>query len=332
MHFYHQILSSYKRKTCRRVFTPVFLAELDMLVNYVYTGRVTGIFHDIFKRYQKYSDDVGVNLIASSEPIDNADLYHYHRPNKCVEFRKNFVITQHFDIDDPYQRIDKADYIKKLKACKQIICLNDRDYQRFCSLGFSCTLIEHGIDSDLEWEKTKNQNNLVNIGVVAKRYRDGRKGELYLLKLARRLDRKRFGFVFFGSGWFNVVWKLRLIGFRVKYFENQSYFKLPEIYRDINILYIGSIYEAGPANLQEAVESGTFLLAHPVGAVPDYFEMQQSGQILSFDYNNDIKSIELLYSLVISKQSPSFRKETITWRRNFMKHVHLYNRLINGKS
>ena len=302
-----------------------------MLINYVYSGKRVGIFADILKRHQRYAYQYGIELVASEEPIVNADLYHYHRPNKCIKFKSNSVLTQHFDIDDPYQKINQDDYLQKIMSCKKIICLNKRDYTRFNVLGFDSTLIEHGVDTGLNWKKTKYCSELVNIAVVARRYPDGRKGEQYLVKLAKKLDRQRFGFIFFGSGWFSIVLKLRLLGFRVKYYDNEPYEKLPEIYQNINMLYIGSVYEAGPASLQEAVQSGTYLLAHPVGAVPDYFDLDNSGRILSFDLYRDAESIEHLYTLIMLNQSPGFLKKTISWEENFIKHMYLYCGLINGK-
>ncbi len=300
-----------------------------MRVNYVYSGKLSKIFSDIYFKYKKLSEYYNIKLVKSSEPITNADVYHYHRPNKCQIKEENSVLTMHFDIDDPYQKICSEELLCNIKRCKAVICLNKKDLLRISTYNSNTFLIRHGIDNNQYWSSRKIIKKKVTIGVVSKRYSDGRKGERYLLRLARHLDKYKYDFIFIGEGWGQIVWSLKLKGFRVKFYKEIEYKYIGSIYQQINILYIGSLYEAGPANVQEAIKSGTYLLSHPVGAAADFILDGVSGKFLVFDLDMDLSSIEKLSIRVKNKLSPLYDIQPISWKENFEKQVKLYRSIAN---
>ncbi len=239
--------------------------------------------------------------------------------------------TLHFDPLDLYQKHDFKLLMEKLALFSSVICLNESQKNILSDYIENPVVIEHGLDKDVEWniEKTnKNKSGRISIGIVSKRYSDGRKGERYLLKLASKLDIKKFDFIFVGSGWRSLALQLMVMGFVVAIKGKEKYINFPSLYRNIDVIYIGSLFEGGPACLQEAVGSRTWLFSNMVGVLQDYVIDGLSGEVITFDIDKDIKNLLVVRKKILNGEKPVFKKEVISWEDNFKSHLALYSGLL----
>ncbi|HFO9198405.1 TPA: glycosyltransferase, partial [Escherichia coli] len=87
------------------------------------------------------------------------------------------------------------------------------------------------------------------------------------------------------------AYKASRFGFEVKCYERLPYYCYGDLYKQLNFLLVTSLYEGGPANIPEAIASGTPIISTPVGMVNDYVRDGINGLILTGDIDNDIDSI-----------------------------------------
>lgn len=313
------------------------------IINYVIgKDNKSKIFFDIFTRFSNFlslEHTEEYYLIVSEKPEDNADIYHYHRPqfNGITHFPA--VVTVHHDLCDTDLSLSEDVFLNEYRKADLVICLNTNQQNYLNHHGITNnTVIPHGFDKrlaalaeDFPPEKTSEK---ITIGYISKRYGRRVKGEVYLLNLLRRLDPQLIDLFFVGAGRREEAAQARKLGFDVKCFEYLPYSTLLSVYSKLDFLLMCSDSEGGPANVPEALGSKTHLLSFDIGISTDLLIDGKNGFILTGNVNDDSK---LIASLLSQKNIISELKENwvtppnlITWEQNFALHIKYYTEVIEN--
>lgn len=109
-----------------------------------------------------------------------------------------------------------------------------------------------------------------NILIVGAEQPNGRKRSHLLLDLAWTMDLKDFHFTIIGTGWEDVVTKLRNCGVIVEHLESISDVQMRSVYQNSDALLVTGYTEGGPLPVLEALASGLKVISPPYGYALDY--------------------------------------------------------------
>lgn len=231
--------------------------------------------------------------ITSVEPIEDADIYHYHRPHLERKLMPNSVVTVHHDLmeNDPWLSLQK--FLKVYRDASAVVCLNNIQKKVLSKHNIDHTVvIPHGYNKDIFYESLeKIKKDKITLGLISKRYGRRVKGEAYFLELVKRLDNQLFDFILVGDGRSEEYFLLKEYGFEVQVYESLPYRVFQSLYQNIDVLLMLSCFEGGPANVPEAVVSSTPIAGFPIGMIPDFVKDMVNGLILSGDAEEDSEKL-----------------------------------------
>lgn len=297
---------------------------MPIIVNHVLSKNMySKIFEAIFRYIQNYSNPDEVKHIFTTRPIENADIYHYHRPNLEDEFFANSFSTVHHDLHDTDGWLGMEKFINAYKQMAKIICLNKTQQAILQEFGIEhTTVIPWGYNENIFSPKpleTDNNNSKKCLGIFSKRYGRKVKGEALLYEIAKRLPNDAFKFMLVGEGRSEDAHFLEKLGFEVEVFEYLPYNLFDDLYNKIDALLITSFFEGGPANVPEAFAKGIPIISTPVGFAKDYIEHGVNGILLDFDVETDVvKILEILnqpFYLNLRKNALEMRNQILTWQQ-----------------
>lgn len=267
---------------------------MSLIVNHVMSSDTSsGIFTDLLGYYKMFCDK-DIKIIESIKPIEGADIYHYHRPHLEKTLKEKSVVTVHHDLCDTDKWLDYSKFHKQYAEAKLVLCLNKTQKAFLQSQGITHTeVIPHGFNKRVftSIDSPKIANGKISLGIVSKRYGRKVKGEAYLLELYKRLDSERFKFIFVGADRSVSAYKAEKYGFETESFERLPYFCFGSLYREMNFLLVTSLYEGGPANIPEAIASGTPIISTPIGMSNDYIKNETNGLFLTGNVDCDVENI-----------------------------------------
>jgi len=255
----------------------------------------------------------------------NADINLVHKYGVDIDNRNGFnVFFLHFDPYDIRVRSAIYDFDGYLKRFNLVVCLN-RKQKKYCDIrgvkNFSCP---HG--SDYKKQNLKN-NSFPVIGLVCDYYGGNVKGERYFYELAKKMS----GFLKFkiiGKGWKNK----NLDKKHVEVIGIDSYSELKIHFDKVDILYIGSRYEAGPASFPDAVNSNKYVMATPVGMIIDNFIEGESGFYITFDLEIDVFNINLILGKIQGRVLPKFLYKYPSWENQIKEVIGVIDENYDKKS
>lgn len=309
-----------------------------MKVNFVMSRDLgSKIFSDIFRRF---AQDNRLSLAISEEPLPNADVYHYHRPQLEKELVSPSVVTVHHDLEDTDPSVAFELFEPRYRQAKRVICLNTGQAQFLAARGIHNTsVIPHGFDPGLFQKKgprTHIPGTPVKLGILSRRYGRRVKGEVLLEEVVQSLPRDVAEFYLVGEGRSKDARMLEDYGFACRCFEILPYRLYPEIYKAIDFLLVLSSFEGGPANIPEALATGTPVLTTPVGFAPDLIEEGVSGLFLSKDFTQVQTTIlslkdnnDTMYDRLMMGAHES--DVAIPWSTVISKHVEVYDQVLKGR-
>lgn len=306
-----------------------------MIVNFVVSeDKASRIFSDIFRRFMECPE---LRIVVSERPVEGCDIYHYHRPQMEPHLYGNAVVTVHHDLDDPDPFVDFELFRTRYREAHSIVCLNTRQRDFLKARGYDhTTIIPHGYDAALfrkrrfhEFDPTKK----VCLGMTSKRYPRRFKGEVLLYALLDRISRDRVRFLLVGEGRSEDAVRMRQLGFEVAVHEVLPYRLFPAVYEEMDFLLMVSTFEGGPANLPEAVASGTPVLATLTGMVPDMIRDGENGLILTGREEEDAQTLTRLLANeggIYDRLMEGAERvaSAITWEQVITRYVALYRQLI----
>ena len=308
-----------------------------MIINHVMSNTVySGIFNSIIGYFKSYSDE-DVLIIESVKPIENADVYHYHRPNLENDILYNSVMTVHHDLEDNDSWFVMDNFIEKYKKAKKIVCLNTIQEKILRKRGiYHTVVIPHGYNDEIFFPKRLNFNSerKIKILITSKRYGRRVKGEGYLLELIKYLDPNCVEFILVGEGRLQDREMFDKFGFQTKIYEYLPYSMFGNLYNSIDFLMMTSFYEGGPANIPEAIASGTPIICNPIGMARDMVEDGFNGIYLTMNVENDqerLNNIFYNHNQVVrylnNASSKKSIKKAITWRESIHRNNLIYKEL-----
>ncbi len=307
------------------------------IVNHVMSNNVESrIFNDILS-YFKYYGGSTISQFQTQRPLDNASVYHYHRPNLEKDLLQPAIATVHHDIDDTDRAFRIEKYIHQYRQAQKIICLNSSQKGRLQELGIpreKIEIIPHGYDAETLYlkETTSSQveNAKINIGIASRRYGRRVKGEAYLFELSKRLSPEKYEFTLVGEDRTITAMELRKLNFSCRAFDYLPYRLMSDFYSSIDILLMCSLYEGGPANIPEAIATGTPVFSTPIGIAKDMIDDKKNGIFLSNDPELDAGNINEICVKhpdrlsKIKKISRLPNPHLLSWEEVVKKHIHLY--------
>lgn len=293
----------------------------------------SGIFADLMAYSKKYCEPTDT-IIVSNKPVEGCDVYHYHRPHLESSLLGNSVVTVHHDINDNDKWLLFPKFEKQYRQAKLIICLNTVQQIALKKLGFNHTVvIPHGFNEHIFKASEKTEKEVINLGVISKRYGRKVKGEALLFEIMKRLDREKIKFTFIGKDRTQDCWRARDLGFEAVVFERLPYKVFGSVYEGLDALLITSLFEGGPANLPEAISSSTPVFGTNVGMVNDYID-NDCGIILSGNPALDSLAInkyarDLNYQRSIKKRAHEISTTALSWKEVTKKQFEVYRGIAN---
>ncbi|WP_145577135.1 glycosyltransferase family 4 protein [Yersinia mollaretii] len=312
---------------------------MALLINHVMSNETSSsIFTDILNYYKEFSGE-DICIVESIRPINDADIYHYHRPHLEKELMSNSVVTVHHDIKDTDKWLAYEKFHDRYSEAKLVFCLNKSQQEILNEKGILNTfVIPHGYNSKILTppKRPKKSNGKITIGIISKRYERKVKGEAHILELYKRLDSTKFKFIFVGEGRSISARKARTYGFETECFERLPYLCFNDLYKNIDILLITSLYEGGPASIPEAIISGTPIVSTPIGMALDYVVNGSNGIFLTGDYDSDMKNISSFTEESIFNEfsSNAFNccNQALSWEQVISLFVGKYKELAENKN
>lgn len=300
----------------------------------------SGIFDAIIGYFRKFSPP-WVNHVISVNPIPEADVYHYHRPHLESSLLPNSVCTVHHDLNDPDVWHSLTRFLPRYREASAVVCLNSVQKTILIDEGISASRLfvaPHGYNDQLLTLKKRSVSpkDYVTLGVVSRRYGRRVKGEAYLLELAKRLDPQFFRFLLVGQDRTIDAVTLRGLGFQATAFDRLPYTVFQGLYEEMDALLMCSSHEGGPANIPEALGTGTPVFSSPVGMSKDMIIDGKNGIFLSMEPNRDAdritslcKSSPEMFSAICRKAMESAHA-TVTWRQSIEMNLNVYSGLIGA--
>lgn len=308
-------------------------------INFVMSNDVqSGIFEDIINYFIKFGTHK-YNYVISKDPIKDAHVYHYHRINVQKNVSHPSIVTVHHDLDDTDRWFRFENFYDKYLDVDKIICLNTNQKNTLEQSGFNpkkLFVIPHGVNDSVLGTPTKSAlpNDKITLGIYSKRYGRRVKGEAYLYELSKRLDTNKFRFLLAGTDRTITANELRKFGFDCKAYDHFPYSLSRSFYAAIDVLLMCSFYEGGPANIPEAVATGTPICGSNIGMVTDFVSNNENGILLTMNPDIDAEVITSLYDNNYSKLNKlnlgarKARKNAITWQDVVNEHEKIYTKMI----
>ena len=283
------------------------MSKQEYVINHVMSKDIeSGIFSAIIQYFKEYSPS-WINHVVSINPVEGADIYHYHRPHLETKLATPSVCTVHHDLDDPDIWHARQRFVPRYLESAGIICLNLTQQEILLDEGISANrlfVVPHGYNDKILQLKDRSRVNgaKVTLGVASRRYGRRVKGEAYLYELVKRLDPEMFNFILVGQDRSIDAVDFRRLGFEVQVFERLPYRVFQGFYEQIDALLMCSSHEGGPANIPEALCTGTPVFSSAVGMAKDFVQHEQNGIILTMDPATDAEEI----SRICSRDSNQF--------------------------
>lgn len=311
-----------------------------MKINFVVTeDKSSRIFSDIFRRF---IDSGQAEIIISETPAAGADIYHYHRPQLESSLQAaRSVVTVHHDLDDPDPFVVFERFADRYREAHTIVCLNSLQKAKLSALGYNNTvIIPHGYDDALfakRKTKTFQPERKIRIGITSKRYPRRFKGEVLFYELLDRLPTELFSFILIGEGRSKDARYIAGLGFDVECHEVMPYRVFPSAYEAMDALLMSSTFEGGPANIPEAVASGTPVICTKIGMVPDMIFDGRNGIHLTGNAEKDARRIvdwatnrDGVFD-ILAKGANEVHSAP-TWSEVINRHIMLYRAILSEHS
>ena len=313
------------------------------IINHVMSRDIqSGIFSSILEYFTDFGSNEFQHIVSVS-PIPEAKVYHYHRPHLEEKLLPNSVCTVHHDLNDPDPWHAKYRFIPRYMEAGAIICLNYTQKEILISQGLpehKLFVIPHGYNQKVLFPKKIKEisdTDKITLGIASRRYGRRVKGEAYLLELAKRLNPDHFKFIFVGKDRQYSALEMQDLGFETQVYERLPYRMFQSFYNNIDVLLMCSSHEGGPANIPEALATGTPIFSSNIGIPKDVVINYKNGLILTLDPDIDAEQINFIclekpnifenildFSL---KQSPSL---AISWEKCIQQNILVYKKIIKG--
>ena len=220
--------------------------------------------------------------------------------------------------------IDNIDKLNKLKnnlgSASLGICM---------SFDTMCWLENFGISSSKLCYVNPAYDCRVNIkkiviGLFCRVQSDGRKREYFLDKLCKAIDPAFFKFVIMGDSWESQITNLKFNNFEVDYFPSFDAEKYVELIPTLDYyLYMGM--DEGQMGVLDAHAAGVKTIVTAQG-----YHLDLLGSV-TYPFVSFADLLQIFLFLQLEKQKLINSVSNLTWMDYTLKHVEIWNFLIDGK-
>lgn len=298
---------------------------MGILINHVMSAdSYSSIFEDFIRRLVNGAPKWMEHQVSIA-PLAKADIYHFHRPQKCNinNIPNNSICTLHFDPMDLRQHTSIEDLFIRLSQFKKIVFLNKRSFESCNFLQKNRIIIPHGYDERLLLRRDKKPHSGINIGFFSKKYNDGRKGEAYLFEIYKNIFKKQEKKIYLvGAGWPGTLKKK---SDQIVTIHPQNYNNIIQLYSLIDMVLITSPYEGGPACLPESLAAGCEVFSTRCGMAEDILP---EDNLLDFDTISDAMKIEKALDRINKNTINYATQKIITWEKVSQEYNNLYQSLV----
>lgn len=308
-----------------------------IIVNHVMSQDVhSGIFESIINYFKKFSP-MDIVHIQSRSPINEADIWHYHRPHLEKSLKENSIVTVHHDLVDTDDWLLYEKFHPRYLEAKKIVCLNTSqlEFLKGHDVG-PLVLIPHGFNSEIfqDFSRKKIKEKYTFL-ITSKRYGRRVKGESYLIELLQWLDNRIVRFVLVGEDRSLDKFYLDKFGFENKVYERLPYKMYGKLYANCDFLLMASLHEGGPANIPEAIASATPVLCNPIGMAKDMVSSEFNGLWLSMSprkdahlINSKLRDVGWLDSVFENSLLSSTRTRVVDWNLTTLAYCDVYRSMV----
>lgn len=269
-------------------------------------------------RMQENLIKLGIYADIAKVPDPNADINH-HIIYYTYNGKKNSIDTlmvTHID------NIEKLELLKKFSLEASLcICMSSSTMNWLSQMGIDRNKLCYVNPAHDQLVKIKKYV----IGITSRVQVDGRKRESFVDHLSKDIDPKYFAFKIMGDSWDTQVSNLRKRGFEVDYIDH---FIKDDYYKLINSLdyYLYMGMDEGQMGFIDAAAAGVNTIVTPQGYHLDA-EGAISHPFISYD-----ELREIFLKLQGDRNQLVNSVSTWTWYDYTLKHVELWNFLLNKKT
>ncbi|WP_396587493.1 hypothetical protein [Bermanella sp. R86510] len=237
------------------------------------------------------------------------------------------ILYFHFDPYDIRIRSEIVNLDDYLNLFDIVVCLNRKQVFYCDKRGIKNTLIPHGSDFSPYKNLVHSEDDNPVMALVCDYYRGNVKGEKYFFELSERMSGV-LDFKVIGKGWRSSG----VTSKNVEILNVDSYSELKSHFHSVDIMFIGSRYEAGPASFPDAVNSNKYVIATPVGMVLDNFIEDISGHYLTFDLKKDLSNINKILNRVLNNIPARFNFIYPNWNEQIRGIIEVVDESRNQKN
>jgi glycosyltransferase involved in cell wall biosynthesis len=269
------------------------------------------------KKLNEELSKLGIKTDIAKVPDPTADINHhiiYFTYDGKVNSVDTLMITH---IDSSY----KLNLLKKqLESAKLGICMSLDTMQK---------LVAAGIPQNRLYYINPAHDGIIKprttiIGITSKVHEDGRKKENLLIDLCKKISPNDFSFKIMGSGWNEIVRKMKELGFNVEYFENFDYDKYIKLMPTLDYFFYFS-FDEGSMAFMDALAAGVPTIVTPQG----YHLDAPNG--ISYSINNFEEIIKTFDDILGKRNKLTNAVFDWTWGNYAKEHVVLWSYLMNNK-
>lgn len=291
--------------------------QRKMKVNLVCREQVW-IYKKFADRLSEYFADEEIEISVSGDTREDADVNH-HIP--CLNFKpysNDTLMITHIDDDKKVQILKK-----QLEAAALGICMSKETVTK---------LVEYGVPRKKLCYINPAHDNVIcpkkyTIGITHRCYDqyDLRKRTTGVLDIIEAVEPAYFRFMIMGSGWDEIVAKMRDKGFEVTYYDDFIYDKYVTLMNEIDYyLFIGM--DEGSMGYLDAMAAGVGTIVTPQG-----FHLDTDSKI---DY--PCITVKQFREAFIDLQNKRKKKvEAVaewTWDNYAKKHLEIWNYILHRKN
>lgn len=277
----------------------------------------TWIYKKFADKLVEYLSDDSLEIMVSSESRGDVDINHHIPCLKFIPHPNDTLMITH--IDD----YKKVLILKKQLECAQMgICMSKETVDK---------LVGYGIPRKKLCYINPAQDNVISpkkykIGITHRCYDqyDLRKRTEAILEILEGIDSEYFHFMIMGSGWDDIVQKMKNMGFEVTYYNDFIYEKYVNLMKEIDYyLFIGM--DEGSMGYLDALAAGAGTIVTPQG-----FHLDVDCEI---DY--PCVTVKQFKNAFLDLQNKRKRKvEAIaewTWDNYAKKHLEIWDYILKRK-
>lgn len=275
------------------------------------------ILGKIALKLQQHASAEDIEISIGPHVVEGADVNHY-LPWWAAHGRlvsRSLLMVTHIEPDGKWEERAR----ELCPAAAHVTTMSAQTKERLRGWGIPSeriTVAHIGVDQD--WKPRP-----IIVGLAYRVYRDGRKREKMLLRLADRMDLSAFCFIIIGTGWEGVVEGLEERGVNVSYYPTNDYQSHKTLVPQLDYwLYTGA-WDEGPMGMLDALRCGVQCILPPHGycleAAP-----------LAYFYNSFEELQEVFLAIKNLRWQHREAIEEWTWENYGQLHAELYRGVADG--